>query len=341
MNGKLTDRERISLYYHVVSGGPRLKLLESVIDLKLAEFIGFEGSKTFAEIIEQFALNQHRAQKWLYLLSSEDLLLEIPSENQNQTEYRLGPILKALYQYENGWWFYKEMINSWRSVANQDTIQMLRGAEVSQDVTWPPVHASAQIELESWMAKTSVFAINLLSNYLPITDKSTLLDVGGGDATIACALVDKTPSLCVTVYNLPQAIKLAKTKVEKQGLSDKIKLVEGNFLTDAAFPKGYDIVLFSRVLCDWPIEVCEKLLKMAYDSLNDNGCLVIYEPFKDLNQDLMLVWEYRYMFWDKFGKATFKSIKDYQKVLAKIGFSKSEYSGVLDETVSRIIKAYK
>ena len=80
---------------------------------------------------------------------------------------------------------------------------------------------------------------------------------------------------------------------------------------------------------------------MAYDALNEGGQLVICEPFKDTNEDLILIWEFRYMFWDDFGKACFKPIDLYQSILKEVGFDNIQLSAIDTEGVDRIMKAVK
>ncbi|MBN9287045.1 MAG: hypothetical protein BGO43_11720 [Gammaproteobacteria bacterium 39-13] len=333
-------REIMEFYYHLIAGGVRLRLLESVIDFNLPELIG-ESTLTEAEIIEKLELSPQRAKKWLYLLTTERFLTLCEMKEQNTNGYCLGPVLKVLCDNVDKWWFFKQMDYSWRSVAYENTNAILQGAPITYDVNWPPSTPEDSLLLEEWMHRTALTAITILQKYFPRTKPKTLLDVGGGDSTIACYFAHKYPDLHFTIYNLPEAIKLATQRISKEKLEDRIHLVTGNFLEDESFPLGFDIVLFSRVLCDWPEDVCQKLLTMAYNALNEGGTLIICEPFKELNQDFLLVWEFRYMFWDNFGKAVFKESTLYQRMLTEIGFKDFEFSPVDDEGIYRVLKAKK
>lgn len=340
-NNKPCPRDKVELYYHLLSGSVRLKLLESVMNLNLPELIGTEGELTCEEIIEKLQLSPKRAKKWFYLLSMEKFLIEKKHENKNTTVYSLGPILKALFDNGDDWWFYKELVNSWQIVSNENMVDMLQGKELSFDVNWPPSSTEESLFLETWMTRTSEIVIKVLNSNMPLENPQKILDVGGGDGTIDCALAQMHPSLKFTVYNLPVAISLIKDKIEEHHLNDRIDVYSGNFLTDEAFPKGYDIVLFSRTMCDWPEDVCRKLIKMAYEALNEKGIIVICEEFKDLNQNLMLAWEFRYMFWDNFGKALYKPSELYLSILKETGFSDGQLSEISNDTMFRVIKAMK
>lgn len=336
----MNNRTKFELYYKIVSGGARLKLLESAMDFNLPEVIG-SGALTQEELVRILKLSPLRAEKWLYLLSTQNFLVETKREKTNIYEYRLGPILNSLSDDKDRWWFFKQMIYSWRAIAFENLYDILQGSPVTYDVNWPPATSEDSLILEEWMTRTAKATIKTLKENVPFNNVRNILDVGGGDGTISCALAKEYVHLQLQIYNLPEAIKLARDKIQVAGLEHRITVHEGNFLVDKSFPQGNDLVLFSRVLCDWPEAVCRKLLKMAYDSLREGGYIVICEPFRELNEDLSLVWEFRYMFWDNFGKNVFKHSSSYQQFLKEIGFKNFELSGVNDDGIYRVIKAVK
>ena len=76
-----------------------------------------------------------------------------------------------------------------------------------------------------------------------------ILDVGGGDGTIAINLVKEhlTPDVNVTVYNLPASADMARENVEYYGCGNRVQVVDGDFLDDTDFPGVYDTITFNRV----------------------------------------------------------------------------------------------
>ena len=212
---------------------------------------------------------------------------------------------------------------------------------MSYDVNWPPKTVEDTAQLEEWMTRSALTVINLLNKNIPFQNVKNMLDIGGGEGTISCALAQKNPSVHFTIYNLPNAIELAQTKINQLNLSNSVDTIAGNFLSDDVFPKGYDIILFSRVLCDWPEDVCRKVITMAYEALNDKGYIIICEPFKEHNEGFSLAWEFRYMFWDNFGKGVFKSYEVYQRILEETGFNNLQISDIETADVYRVLKAIK
>jgi methylase of polypeptide subunit release factors len=76
-----------------------------------------------------------------------------------------------------------------------------------------------------------------------------ILDVGGGDGTIAINLIKEhlSADVNITVYNLPASAELARRNVEYYGCSDQVHVVDGNYLDDDKFPGLFDTIIFNRV----------------------------------------------------------------------------------------------
>jgi demethylspheroidene O-methyltransferase len=103
-----------------------------------------------------------------------------------------------------------------------------------------------------------------------------MLDVGGGDGTVCALLCEKHENLKAGVFNLPIVEPLIHETSHSAGLQDRLTPVAGDFRKDA-LPKGYHLILFSRMLSDWSDEIVERLLELARDSLIPGGAIVIVE----------------------------------------------------------------
>lgn len=103
------------------------------------------------------------------------------------------------------------------------------------------------------------------------------LDVGGGDGTVAEALLRADPRLSCDVYNLPAVAPLVEERAA--ALDGRLGFVGGDFLAEP-LPGGYDVLTFARVLHDWPEDVARTLLEKAKDALPPGGRLAICEEFR-------------------------------------------------------------
>jgi SAM-dependent methyltransferase len=330
----VTPRERDDLYYKLLAGAAHTRLFESTIDLRLPHLLAERGPLTAAEIAETLGLHMKRAAKWLVLLERIGLL------RRHEGRYHNTDAAVALYWDKDGRenFFLRDLMEYCRRVNSLDFTGVLRGSALPEAVRWPPRTKEAAEHLELWMTITANEAITALERGTDWTNVKTVLDVGGGDATIACALVRKYDHLTATVFNLPNSAEMARQRIARERLESRVRVVEGNFLEDE-LPKGFDRVQFSRVLADWDPAVCQMLLKKSRAALNPGGSLVISEPFDDTNKDLAISWEFRYTFYDDFGVQTYKSSAQYQQLARNAGFSQFHLIDRIDDTLYGVLTA--
>ncbi|HAT9838986.1 TPA: methyltransferase domain-containing protein, partial [Legionella pneumophila subsp. pneumophila] len=210
---------------------------------------------------------------------------------------------------------------TWLVSTEENLTDVLRFGKVKTSVSWPPKTQQEAEWLEDWMTRTSDQPTYCLLQSINFKKVNKLLDVGGGDGTMACTFVKKYPHLKAAVYNLPMSAEMAKKNIESRKLNHRVHVIEGDFIEEDAFPLGYDLILFTRVLFDWDDQVCRKLLRMAYQALPKNGLVGICEFYKEDNNDICLASEYRYIFHDDFGVNVMKRASEYQNMLEKIGFT--------------------
>ena len=327
-------RARDDLYYKLLAGAAHTRLFESMFDLRLPQLLAQRGPLTAAEIAEHLGLHMRRAAKWLVLLERIGMLKKQDGRYSN-TESAI-----AMFWDHEGRenFFMRDLMEYCRRVNSLDFVGVLSGAALPEAVRWPPRTKEAAEHLELWMAITANEAITALEKGTDWSGVKTYLDVGGGDASIGCALVGKFDQLQATVFNLPASAELARARIAREKLASRVKVVEGNFLENE-LPKGFDRVVFSRVLADWDPAVCQMLLKKARAALNPGGTLVISEPFDDTNYDLAVSWEFRYTFYDDFGVQTYKSVAQYQQMLRNAGFTQFNLIDRIDDTLYGVLTA--
>ncbi|HKA91794.1 MAG TPA: methyltransferase [Haliangiales bacterium] len=306
-------------FYAFLAGGARHQLLLSAVDLGLDKLLS-AGPLPLAEIIVQLGLDATRADKWMSLLVGVGLCELVLDPHGGIPSYAAAPLLLAMAAPDlAGGYFYREFLRYWRASIVHDTVGVVKGAPVLYPVRYPPTDVADTKLLHEWMRSGALLTLASLEKYFDFSWTKHLLDVGGGDATMACALTKKHPRLKVTVFNVPQAADLARSNIAAAGVGDRVKVVVGDFRVDA-LPRGFDTVLFSRVLADWPPDLCQKLINEAYASLTPDGVLVVCEPLRDQNFELSIAWEHSYLPYDDFGAHTYKTTELYEWMMAVSGF---------------------
>ncbi|MGO8928159.1 MAG: methyltransferase [Limisphaerales bacterium] len=74
-----------------------------------------------------------------------------------------------------------------------------------------------------------------------------LLDIGGASGTWTIAFLRASPSAQATIFDLPHVIPMARRRLVAAGLDQRVKLVAGDFATDA-LPTGADLAWVSAIV---------------------------------------------------------------------------------------------
>jgi hypothetical protein len=74
-----------------------------------------------------------------------------------------------------------------------------------------------------------------------------LLDIGGASGTWTIAFLRACPSAQATLFDLPHVIPMARRRLVAAGLDQRVKLVAGDFATDA-LPPGADLAWVSAIV---------------------------------------------------------------------------------------------
>ena len=109
-----------------------------------------------------------------------------------------------------------------------------------------------------------------------------LLDLGGGPATYAITFAQANPELKATVFDLPMPIEIARENIAKNGLTDRVDTLAGNFLKDD-IGTGYDFIWISQILHSHDEAQCKLIIAKAVAALTPGGTLAIQDFY--LNAD--------------------------------------------------------
>lgn len=306
-------------FYQVLSGGTRIAMLISMVDLGLSQLLLQRGALTEEEILTALDLHRGRGHKWVLLLESVGLL--IPTrDSAGAVRYDQPPLSRALVDPSiPNHFFYRDFLRFWRVAANRDLAGLLHGAKVTDPVRYPPVLWDDVLLLHEWMRDGALATLASIQRRFDFSRYRRILDVAGGDATMATTLARQLPHLDITVFNLPAAATLCRRTISAAGLLDRVHVIDGDFRVDS-FPTGFDLVMFSRVMADWSPAVCRMLMEKAHAALAPGGHLLIAEPLRDDNPSLAIAWEHSYLPYDDFGANVYKKSATYEQLLSETGF---------------------
>lgn len=119
----------------------------------------------------------------------------------------------------------------------------------------------------------------LLADKFDFSRYQTVSDIGGALALLSRILGARHPHLSFKTFDLPPVAPLAQRHIDASGMSDRIKVVSGDFFVDE-LPKA-DVVTMGNILHDWNLDKKKVLIRKAYDALPEGGALIAIENVID------------------------------------------------------------
>jgi len=123
------------------------------------------------------------------------------------------------------------------------------------------------------------------ANFLQLAEKfdfsqyKTVGDVGGALALLSRIVGANHQHLALTSFDLPEVAPLAQKHVDASGMTDRIKIISGDFFKDD-LPKA-DVITMGNILHDWNLEKKKILIRKAYDALPKDGVFIAVENLID------------------------------------------------------------
>ncbi len=150
----------------------------------------------------------------------------------------------------------------------------VRGTIVSKDVVKSSWSAE---ELRAFIGAMHVIAAprahEIVVAATPGSSKA-LLDVGGASGTYTIAFLQVVPEMKATLFDKPEVIEMARKRLSKAGMLNRVALVPGDFYQDE-FPPGHDLAFLSAIIHQNSPEQNLDLFNKVFRSLNREGRILI------------------------------------------------------------------
>ncbi|GAB3744528.1 methyltransferase [Microlunatus parietis] len=321
----MTPRALISLLYN---GSKAVDVLQAALDLGILEALD-PGPVRLGELSDRFGLVPGRLHKLLDCLESLGVVEPVRprAAEVRRLEYRavagllaaaadvLGPASIERDRDRHPW-----------TVLHGRLPEVLRGdvAMPAEAFDWPPSGPEQFVSFEQSMAAgIGPFVESFRLNTTRLwggRERVRLLDVGGGDGTLAAHLLPANPGLAVDVYNLPAVRSLVERTRSALGCGSRLGFVGGDFLAEP-LPTGYDALSFVRVLHDWPSATAELLLRKGFQALAAGGTIMISEEFRTAERlAQQFFWSYFLIGVDSCS-SMLRELDEYAELLGRVGFS--------------------
>jgi acetylserotonin N-methyltransferase len=162
-----------------------------------------------------------------------------------------------------------------------------------------------------------------------------IVDLGGATGHLAIAACQRYPSMRAVVFDLADAVPLAREIVGASAVADRIEVVGGDFFSDP-LPEG-DLFALGRILHDWAEPKIIKLLTRIFERLPAGGGLLIVEKllFEDKTGPRWAQMQSLNMLTCTEGKE--RTLSEYEALAEQVGFTEvmgCRTSAPLDATLA-------
>jgi hypothetical protein len=114
-----------------------------------------------------------------------------------------------------------------------------------------------------------------IAGLVDLSNCRTLLDVAGGSGVYSIIFCRQFPQLQSTVFDLPPILARTRKIIEREGMTDRVAVREGNYFKDD-FGSGLDAILLSNMLQTEGRQTCHMVLKKAFAALNPGGQIIVH-----------------------------------------------------------------
>ena len=119
------------------------------------------------------------------------------------------------------------------------------------------------------MSGVSAGPANAIAAKIPWKDYKSFMDVGAAQGMVPVTIARAHPHLDGAAFDLPVVRPVFEEFVARNGLSDRLRFVGGDFFKDNL--PAADVLIMGHILHDWDMEQKRVLLAKAYEALPEGG----------------------------------------------------------------------
>lgn len=265
-----------------LNGYIRTEILTAACELGLFTFLNEMGSATMEQVAERCGISQHGA-RILMLGCCEAGLAERKADGK----YRNTPA-SATYLVEGEPFCMLAFVRFTREVQQKTSslfIDSLRAGRavglraLGHDDTKTLYEAFATDKKLEELFHTAMAEYSKMSCLdcaaEDLQGVRRILDIGGGNGSVLMRLLEKSPSLNGTLFDLPTVCERAAENVRQRGMAERVSFNPGDVFSQE-LPKGYDGVLISHFVEIFTPERIREVYGKVQRALEPGGRLFLW-----------------------------------------------------------------
>jgi demethylspheroidene O-methyltransferase len=335
-----TARRQANALFDLVSGFVYSQILSAAVQLDLFQILE-PGPQGVEALAARLGLEVAAAERLLKGCAALDL-----TERLADGRFGLGPLGAALL----GNPALPPMIAHHALLYADlgDPVALLKGAPTSQKLKdyWayaarpaPQTAGAGEVAAYSGlMAATQSLVAREILDAWPMARHRHLLDIGGGEGAFIKAAGARHAHLNFTLFDLPAVTARAHMALAEAGLTGRVKVENGSFLSDS-LPQGADIATLVRVLHDHDDAAAASILRAARAALQPGGVLLIAEPMSEAPGARRMGDAYFGFYLAAMGSGRPRTPHEIKQMLRQAGFSSARLIATRQPLLVQVIAA--
>ncbi len=167
------------------------------------------------------------------------------------------------------------------------------------------------------MENVSNFAAAAVLEAYDFSNVRTIMDVGGGNGSMALLLLRHHPEMKGKVCDLPYIETQAKQSIQSADAGHRCEFIATDFFQSV--PKGADLQVLKFILHDWNDDECVRILRNCRESLAPGGKVLLVEMLvpEEIRPDFVMLMDLNMLVMTGGRERT---AKEFEKVLNDAGF---------------------
>ncbi len=263
----MTEKKRVDTVrlQNLSYGHKQAAALRAAIELDLFTCIS-QGAASIAEMADALGIRPLNVERLVVACTALELLEKEGDRFRNAPDVERF-LVKEKMTYIGPW----IQFNGWDFERWKDLADIMRSKE-------PPKVLGLYETLDDDMARIyhdATYTVGLGAGMLfardvDMSQRSRILDLGGGSGAYCIAAVQKYPHLRATVMDFAPVCRIARGFISQWGMEDKISTLPGDFTSDD-LPPGADVMIMASNLPQYNEEVLGRVLKKAYEAMAPGG----------------------------------------------------------------------
>jgi hypothetical protein len=258
-----------------------LSCLRVVAELNIAEILK-DGPKTIDEIAIISGTHGESLHRVMRALASQGIFKKTRDNRFANTSFSKplidgkGSLRHMIMQHlgQVNWSVFNEVLYTVKT--GNDAFSKVMGARTYEFLA---KHEKESSTFDRSMTELTDFSIEPLLNSYDFSGYKTIADIGGGEGLLLANILFKHKNTRGVLIDLPAALKDAHAIFEKYGVTDRARIIPGNFFD--SMPVVADAYIIKNIIPNWGDDEGVSILSNIRKVLPDNGKILLIEMVID------------------------------------------------------------